>query len=309
MTTNRIANDKDSAFNPSALIHLLIIYVVWGSTYLAIRMTVMPGAGFPPFMMALMRVAAAGSILLLWGWLAKQRIRLARREALVLAASGLLLWTGGNGLVTWAEQHADSGLAALLIGALPIYTTLVESLLDRRRPSGSLVVSLLVGFAGIGVLTWPSLTSGVRADALSTFALLVAAISWASGSILQARNPVDLPARVSSGYQMLFGGVGFLALVLLTREPLPTPTTEAWLAWGYLVLIGAVLAYTSFVTALRLLPTNIVMTYAYVNPVIAVLLGWLVLGEEITLWTLGGSLLVLTGVAGVFRQRYGKKKD
>lgn len=308
MSVNQDLQDRRNSFNPSALIHLLIIYVVWGSTYLAIRMTVMPGAGFPPFMMALMRVAAAGSILLLWAWLAKQRVRLTWREAQVLAASGLLLWTGGNGLVTWAEQHAESGLAALLIGALPIYTTMIEALIDRKRPTGFLIVSLLVGFAGIGVLTWPSLTSGIRADALSTFALLVAAISWGCGSILQARNRVDLPARVSSGYQMLFGGVGFLALTLLTREPLPTPTTSAWLAWVYLVLIGAVLAYTSFVTALRLLPTSIVMTYAYVNPVIAVLLGWLVLGEAITVWTVAGSLLVLTGVAGVFRERYGKKQ-
>ncbi len=295
-------------FDPAALFHLLVIYIVWGSTYLAIRIAVMPGAGFPPFTMALMRVLAAGGILLLWGWLRKQRLRPTRREALVLAGSGLLLWTGGNGLVTWAEQHADSGLTALLIGAMPIYLAILEALLDRKRPSLFLIISLLVGFSGIGLLTAPLLTSGIQADVSSTLALFVAAISWASGSLLQARNPVELGARVSSGYQMLFGGIGFALLVLLFNEPRPTPTPEAWGAWIYLVLIGAVLAYTSFVTALRLLPTNIVMTYAYVNPVIAVLLGWLVLGEEITLWTIGGSLLVLAGVAGVFRERYGKPR-
>lgn len=303
-----MTDEKQQVFNPAALFHLLVIYVVWGSTYLAIRIAVMPGAGFPPFTMALMRVLAAGSILLLWGWLRKQRLRLTGREAAVLAASGLLLWTGGNGLVTWAEQHADSGLTALLIGAMPIYLAILEGIVDRKRPSLFMVISLLIGFAGIGLLTAPLLTSGIRADVTSTIALFVAAISWASGSLLQARNPVELGARVSSGYQMLFGGVGFAVLALLLREPRPTPTPEAWGAWLYLVLIGAVLAYTSFVTALRLLPTSIVMTYAYVNPVIAVILGFLVLGEEITVWTIGGSVLVLAGVAGVFRERYGRKR-
>jgi drug/metabolite transporter (DMT)-like permease len=108
---------------------------------------------------------------------------------------------------------------------------------------------------------------------------------------------------------MLFGAVGFFILVLLTKEPLPTPTTEAWLAWGYLVLIGGVLAFTSYVTALRLLPTNIVMTYAYVNPVLAVILGWWILGESITIWMIAGTSLVLVGVAGVFRDRYSKAGD
>ncbi|MBI3158127.1 MAG: EamA family transporter [Chloroflexi bacterium] len=308
MTTQAKTQQAATTFNPAALFHLIVIYLVWGSTYLAIRIAVRPGAGFPPFSMALLRVLAAGGILLAWGWLSKQRLRPTRREAGVLLASGLLLWTGGNGLVTWAEQHAASGLTALLIGALPIYTAIIEAFIDRKRPSGFLFFSLLVGFGGITLLTLPSFTSGVRADVTSTLALLAAAVSWGFGSILQARNPVELGARVSSGYQMLAGGLGFTALTLLTGEPLPTPTPEAWLAWAYLVLIGAVLAYTSFVTALRLLPTNIVMTYAYVNPVIAVILGWVVLGETITGWTVAGSLLVLAGVAGVFRERYGKKK-
>ena len=103
---------------------------------------------------------------------------------------------------------------------------------------------------------------------------------------------------------MAAGGVGFVILLLLFREPTPTPTTEAWLAWGYLVLFGAVLAFTSYVTALRMLPTKIVMTYAYVNPVLAVFLGWIVLREGITVWTVLGIVLVLSGVAGVFRERH-----
>lgn len=128
-------------------------------------------------------------------------------------------------------------------------------------------------------------------------------MTWGAGTIIQSRKPVELASRVSAGYQMLFGGVGFFILVLLTKEPIPTPTTEAWLAWGYLVLVGGVLAFTSYVTALRLLPTKIVMTYTYVNPVFAVILGWWILGESITVWTFAGTALVLVSVAGVFRDR------
>jgi drug/metabolite transporter (DMT)-like permease len=107
---------------------------------------------------------------------------------------------------------------------------------------------------------------------------------------------------------MLIGGAGFIILVFLMKEPLPTPNQDSWLAWGYLVVFGSLLAYTSFVTVLGMLPINIVMTYAYVNPVIAVILGYLILQEDITSWTIGGTAFVLLGVAGVFRDRYGKEE-
>jgi len=106
---------------------------------------------------------------------------------------------------------------------------------------------------------------------------------------------------VSSGYQQLFGGIFFVVIALIVGEKLPTPTTEAWMAWGYLVVFGSLLAFTSFVSALQLLPTSLVTTYAYVNPVIAVLLGWLILREAITPWTVAGGLLVILGVMGIFR--------
>jgi drug/metabolite transporter (DMT)-like permease len=222
----------------------------------------------------------------------------------ILAVSGLLLWGGGNGLVTWAEQRAHSGYAALLVGAAPIWAVLIESVLDRKVPTPLLAGSLLVGFAGIALLSAPVLASGVRADLLSLLALLLAGVSWASGTVFQARHPVSLGPRVSSAYQQLMAGLGYVLLLLLVlREPRPNPVPQAWLAWGYLVVFGSVFAFTAYVQALRLLPINIAMTYAYVNPVIAVALGWVILGEPITGWTLGGTALVLLGVAGVFRTR------
>jgi drug/metabolite transporter (DMT)-like permease len=297
---------EPAAINWSGMFNLLVVYLVWGSTYLAIRVAVREEAGFPPFTMAGLRVLTGGVLLLLWAAAVRRQIKPSKRDVVILAISGMLLWVGGNGLVTWAEQRAHSGYAALLVAASPIWVALLEAILDRKLPSRLLVGSLLIGFGGIVLLSYPVLISGVRADWWSVIALLLAGLSWAIGTIVQSRHPVQLSPRVSSGYQQLFAGLGFALIALLLGEPRPTPLFEAWLAWGYLVLLGSVFAFTAFLQALRLLPTNIVMTYAYVNPVIAVALGWLILGEPITLWTVGGAALVLIGVAGVFRARYTK---
>lgn len=294
---------QTARLDPIGLANLFVVYVVWSSTYLAIRIAVREGAGFPPFTMAFMRASVAGVILLLFSYVQRNRIRLTRPETITLAASGILLWVGGNGLVTFAEQRAESGLAALLVSASPIWAALIEAILDRKLPSLQLVGSLLIGFAGIALLTAPALMTGVEADVIAVVALMAAPITWASGSVLQARRPVDLPPRVSSAYQMIFGALAFIVVILATNEPLPTPTPEAWWAWIYLLTFGSLFAFTAYVVALRRLPTRIVMTYAYVNPVLAVILGSVVLGEEITVWTIAGTALVLLGVAGVFRER------
>lgn len=307
MKESRTKPDEQK-LDPLGLAHLAVVYLVWSSTYLAIRLAVREGAGFPPFTLGFMRALPAGILLLTWSRLQKRSIGLTGRELLILAASGTLLWVGGNGLVTFAEQRADSSLAALLVAATPIWVAIIEALIDRKLPSVQLFLALLIGFSGIGVLTAPGLMTGIQADMTAMLALIAASITWASGSVLQARNQVRATPRVSAGYQMLFGSVGFYLIARLMSEPAPTPTQEAWGAWLYLVLVGSVFAFTSYVTALRLLPTRIVMTYAYVNPVLAVLLGRLWLGEEITAWTIAGSALVLLGVAGVFRERYAQRQ-
>ncbi len=285
------------------LLNLMAVYVVWGSTYLAIRVAVREGAGFPPFVMAMMRVAVASVFLLGWARQRRERLRLSRGELLLMAGSGLLLWVGGNGLVTWAEMRASSGLAALLVAAMPIWGELISSTIDRRLPSGKMAGSILLGFVGVGLLTWPVLRTGVRADVLAVAALLLAPFFWALGSIWYQRRKTDLGTRAVSGWQQLLGGCGFLVVSLLRREPLPTPTGEAWAAWGYLTVAGSVIAFTAYMTTLQRLPYRVVVTYAYVNPVIAVFLGWLILGEAVTTWTLAGAALVVGGVAGIFNNR------
>jgi len=300
---------KDKSITPTSLSLLLVVYIVWGSTYLAIRVAVREGSGFPPFTMGAMRTIAAGAILLLWAWLRKGRIKPTRAEWGTLIGSGLFLWPAANGLVSWAEVRADSSLAALMVGSMPIWAAIITAVLDRKMPSSFLIISLLLGFGGIGLLAAPSLTSGVRADFLSTVALIIAPICWVFGSFIQSQRPVGLSSQANSAYQLLIGGAGFLILMIFIQEPFPTPNQEAWLAYGYIVVFGSLLAYTSYVTVLKMLPINIVMTYAYVNPVIAVILGFLILGEEITAWTIGGTALVLLGVAGVFRDRFQNKDE
>jgi drug/metabolite transporter (DMT)-like permease len=295
---------ENAKLNWTGLLNLFVIYIIWGSTYLAIRVAVRDGSGFPPFMLGGTRVTSAGIILLLWGFLRKQRMKPTREELKILVASAILLWMGGNGLVNWAEQRADSGLAALIIAATPIWTAIVTTFIDKQLPTLKMVAALLVGFAGMAVLSIPILSSGVRADTLSIIGLLGAGLSWGTGSVLQSRYQVKLSTAVSAGYQQFIGGLGLFFIALLLNEPLPQPVMDAWFAWGYLLLFGSILAFTSFVNALRLLPTKIVMTYPYVNPVIAVFLGWIILDEGVSLWTLGGATLILLGVAGVFRERY-----
>ncbi len=288
--------------NVRGLVHLLIVYTVWGSTYLAIRIAVVPGAGFPPLMMAGTRILCAALILLLIGVIMRRKLRPTRSDLVVFASSGVLLWLGGNGLVSWAEQRAESGYTALLVGSAPLWTTTLESILDRRRPTLRLLGALLIGLAGVAVLNYPVLRHGSRADIVSAVALLVAVVSWGSGSVFQKRRPVSLSGEANAAYQLLFGSVALLTVALIVHEPRPAPTPAALAAWAYLVIFGSVIGFTSFVKALKLLPVSVVMTYAYVNPVIAVLLGWMILGEKITHWTLAGSVLVVLGVMGVLHE-------
>lgn len=296
--------NENQNLNWTGLLNLLVVYVVWGSTYLAIRVAVREGSGFAPFVMAGTRVTSAGLALLIWSLFRGHRIKPTMGELSTIAISGILLWVGGNGLVSWSEQRADSGLAALIIAAVPIWSAIVTVFIDRDLPTFRMVSALLVGFTGMAVLSIPLLLEGVRADFWSVLGLLMAGLFWGTGSVLQSRKPVFLDAVVSAGYQQAIGGVVLLGIAIMVREPFPKPIREAWIAWIYLWVFGSILAFTSYVKALRLLPTKIVMTYPYVNPVIAVALGWLILGEDLILWTLGGAILIILGVGGVFHERY-----
>jgi drug/metabolite transporter (DMT)-like permease len=293
---------QKATLSKNGLFHLFIVYIVWSSTYLAIRLAVGEGSGFPPFAMGASRMFVGGLILLAFAFIRKLKIFISARDLLIIVISGILLWTGGNGFLLWAEQHTHSGLAALLISTTPVWAALLGSVLSKKAPSLLLISSIIFSLSGIAVLIYPFLAEGNRSDFVSGLLLVCASIFWAIGSMVQVRNPIDHSNIVVSGYQHIVAGISFLILSLVFREPMPQPVQSAWLAWGYLIIFGSVLAFTSYIIALRSLPINILMTYAFVNPVLAVFLGWLILGEKITNWTIAGAALVVLGVFGVFRE-------
>ena len=284
--------------------HLLIVYIVWGSTYLGIRVAVQEGSGFPPMIMSATRVFAGSLILIaLARFIKKQSLRLTKEEWVVLSISGLALWWGGNGLLAIAEMTVPSGYAALIISCTPIWVAIIESILDKKRPSVFLIISLLIGVAGIAVLNWPAIVAGNLNDLKGLFLLIIAGLSWGAGSIYQKRKNIHTTPEISSAVQQFTGGIALLITSFIISEPTMNPVPSAWWAWGYLIIFGSVIAFTSFVKALKLLPPNIVFTYAFVNPVVAVLLGFIILGEPITPWTFAGATLVLVGVLGVFKEQ------
>jgi drug/metabolite transporter (DMT)-like permease len=274
--------------------------VVWSTTYLAMRIGVSSANGFPPFFFGMLRMPVAALILLAIARAQGLRMKPARPEWLSLAVAGNLLWLGGNGLILWAEQYVASGLACLMASSAPIWATIVELLLFRKRPSIPLIASLVVGFIGVAVLSVSSLGTKGTTDFWTVSALILGPLCWALGSVFQARRPVNLAPQVMSGYQHLMAAFGFLIASLMVGEPMAHPGLSAWVAWGYLVIFGSVIAFTSYVITLRLLPISIVMTYAYVNPLLALFLGWLLLGEPITARTVLGAGLVVLGVFAVF---------
>lgn len=288
----------------AGLVHLSIVYVLWGSTYLAIRIAVQEGSGFPPMIMSATRVFCGSIILMsLAKIFYKESLKINREEFLVLFISGIALWFGGNGLVAIAETNINSGYAALIIACTPIWVAAIESYLNKRTPSLFLLGSLVISILGITILNWPAISTNDTTNLWSTFLLIFAGLSWGAGSIYQKRKGLKISPEVSSAYQQIFGGLVLFIASFVLSEPNISPSFTSWLAWAYLIIFGSVIAFTSFIKALKLLPANIVFTYAFINPIVAVLLGLIVLNEPITIWTLVGSPLILIGVFGVFKEK------
>jgi drug/metabolite transporter (DMT)-like permease len=279
-----------------------IIYIVWGSTYVAIRVGVVQ---MHWALMAGLRFLAAGLIML--GALAVLRrpLRVSRRDLAVLAASGFLLLGSGNGFVFLAETTVPAGLAALVIATIPLWIAALESLLpggEPLAPRGWLGIGL--GLLGLGVLLAPQLARDSR-EPLSWIgigALLIAALSWSAGTLLLRRRPVRLDAFAATGYEMVFGGLFNLgiAAVLWNGSPLRW-TPELAGALGYLIVLGSLVAFTAYTWLTRHVTPARLATYAYVNPVVAVLLGVLLLREPAGPNVLAGMAVVLAGVVLVSR--------
>lgn len=278
---------------------LATIYVVWGSTYLGIKIGL---EGLPPLLLGGMRFALAGTVMLAWAAVRHRRatgraLRPPLRQWGAAAAAGGLLLLGGNGAVTVAEQRIDSGLTALLVASVPLWLALFDRVRFGQRLTRRAVVGLALGFVGVGLLVRPDGSGQLLASLL----VLGGAAAWAAGSLYS--RGADLPDDpvASAAMQMVTAAGMFLALSILTAEPgrveLAAVGWEALAAVAYLAVFGSVIAFTAYTWLLRNAPAATVGTYAYVNPVVAVALGWVVLGESVTVSTLVATALVVVSVA------------
>lgn len=272
------------------------IYLIWGSTYLAIRLGV---ATIPPFLMAGVRFLVAGLAFMAW---AKYRraTRPTARDWLTTGIIGVLMATGGNGLVTWAMQTVQSGLAALLVSMVPFWVVMVDWLKPQgRRPGTRVVVGLVLGFTGVALLINPGDVGVREIDAFGALTIVLASMLWASGSIYSRHAPQPTSQALSSGMQMFGGGVVLLGLSAATGEvgqlEWASVSNTALAGWVYVTVLGSV-AYGSYLWLLKASTPTKAATYAYVNPVIALILGYLVADESLSPRTIGCSVLVVLAV-------------
>lgn len=280
------------------LLAFAIIYLVWGSTFLAIRVGVRE---VPPFLLAGMRFLIAGSVLFAW-MLAKGTAFPTAREWVSAALMAVLIFVGDYGLVFWAEQRVPSGITAVMMATIPVFMAISEILFLRtQRLTLRLACALLIGIGGVLVLVSRNVNFGdTPIDTLGAFALIVAAISWAVGSALTRKLRLPSSKAMSSGAQMLVGGVWLTFLAVALGEfrgfRLQAVSMKAWIALVYLIVAGSIVAYTAYVWLIHHESPTKVGTYAYVNPVVAVLLGYFVGGETLTLRTIVGTAFVLVSV-------------
>jgi drug/metabolite transporter (DMT)-like permease len=276
---------------------LVVVWVIWGSTYLAIRVA---DRTIPPFPMAAVRYLIAGLLLYPVAWRGSRR-----RQSAAPARGPLAQWAGmavvgtmllafGNGAASYAERTLPSGLVALLVASVPLWMALADRVINGRRLRPGAWAALLIGLAGIAVLAQPH----GHGTAVPVLVVLAGAMSWGVGSVLAGRLPAPASPLLGSAMEMLAGGIVLVGLAAATGEAVPAhPSTESLLALAYLIGPGSLLAMTCYVIALRRLPTSAVSTYAYVNPVVAVALGALILGEPLTFATVAGGVVVVASVA------------
>ncbi len=279
---------------------LLAIYIVWGSTYLGIRFAV---ETIPPFLMAGTRFLVSGLILYIWRRLAGDPAPTPRqwRSAAIV---GLLLLLGGNGVLSWAEQHVASGIAALIIASIPMWIALIDALRPHGiKPDWRIVLGLLIGFGGIILLVVSTHESGSAAEGVSftgVAGLLLAAFLWSLGSIYGRDADMPPSSLLSTGIEMLGGAAGLFVAATLLGEwralSLPAISVRSLLGLVYLIGAGSLIGFTSYSWLLRNAPVSLVATYAYVNPVVAIFLGAWLANEVINLPIVVSALVIIASV-------------
>ncbi len=279
-------------------IALLAIYTIWGSTYLAIRFAV---ETIPPFLMAAIRFLIPGLLLVAWRRLAGDPAP-TRRQWFSAAVIGLLLLLGGNGLVSWAERRIDSGIAALLVGTTPIWLVLTDSVAGRRMPGWQAILGLLIGFGGVVMLIGPQELSDHPSpyDPAGIAAVLVAAFLWAVGSVYSRTADLPRSPLLGTGMEMLVGSGGlFLVSLLIGEAGRFTPdsvSVRSAAGLAYLIIFGSLGGFVAYTWLLRNAPVSLVSTYAYVNPLVAMLLGHWLAHESLTAQVMIAAAIIIGSV-------------
>ncbi|MGA3213785.1 MAG: EamA family transporter [Terriglobales bacterium] len=284
----------------NVILAFALVYVFWGSTYLGIRIAV---EHIPPLLMTGLRFLIAGVLMLVWCAVTGRRVRVTAGEAVRLAVIGALLLSIGNAALSWAEQWVPTGLAALIVSVTPLWFLILETWIfpGEHHVSGRALAGLFFGASGILVLLWPQLrhTSAVgRRELICSAVLMCGSLSWALGSVFSKRWKLKLDSFTAAGYEMLIAG----ALNLLAGSMLGDWSRAVWSrrsvgAVIYLVIFGSWVGYSAYIWLLNHVPITKVSTYAYVNPMVAVFLGWLILREQITGYIAAGSIIIIVAVA------------
>jgi drug/metabolite transporter (DMT)-like permease len=293
--------------NPAAAwAGLFVLYLVWGSTYLAIRIAV---GTIPPFILGMLRFVPAG-LVLAGVVVLRQRGAIRRpswRELRDTAIVGTMLMVGGMGMVAVGEQTVPSGVAALLIGLMPMWLAVFARVFVGDRLPVLVVVGIVIGVAGVAILAWP-VGGAIALDPVGLGALILSPMFWSLGTLYAARRAVlPRPALFATGLEMIAGGLalGLAGLVtgeFATFDPAAV-STESWLGIGYLLVVGSLVGYTTFSWLVTVTPLPRLSTYAYVNPVVAVFLGWLVLGEPLSLRTGVAAVVIVVAVVLIVTAR------
>lgn len=286
-------------YGPRVWLALITIYLVWGSTFIALAIAV---RDLPPLLAMALRHLTAGSLLLAIALPRGDRAgdRIGRRQVAAAFVFGGLLFVTGHGALAWAQKTVPAGMAALIVGSIPIWMTLFDRLFFGRRLPRSAYAGFALAFLGLALLFDPFGEGLV--DRTAALVIVVSAMCWAAGSLYSRGAPLPKRPIVSAGLAALCGGILLAVLSLLTGELGRAHwTRDAILAVAYLVVAGSVVGFSAYVWLLRVAPVSLVSTYAYVNPIVAVALGWLLLGESITLQMVLAGAAVLVSVAMILR--------
>ena len=274
------------------------IYIVWGSTYLAIKYAI---ETIPPFTLGAARFLVAGVVLYIWAR-SRTNVRVQPVHWLHAVVLGMLMLGFGNAAVVWSETRVPSGVTALIVAIVPLWVVIIDWLRPGgERPHGAVTIGVIVGLAGMALLAWPSAAHRDDIDLLAIAVLAVGSLAWSIGTVFGRKAAVPGYPLLTSAMQLL-GGAGTLVIIsLIAGEPgritSDVLALKGLLSLAYLIVFGSIIAYSAYSWLMRVAPPARIATYAYVNPVVAMLLGWAFAGEQLTARTLGAAAVILVGVA------------